>query len=376
MADERNFAFLHIVFTLIFGTATVVTQKLLFSTKSKGRYEEHDFEKPIFQTNAMFFGMFLALIPSGIQHFFCKKEEEDFFSNRSNVKKNSILYIFLAAIPTIFDLVATTLMNVQLLYIKASVWQMLRGSMTVFTSLLSYFVLKKATYPYMWFGVFLNVLSLFIVGIASVFNTGISNGSVSRGRVILAMFLTVLAQLIQASQLVIEEYLMQGSNLSPLFLVGMKGVWGTLLGIIFLFVAHHIHGDKDNGIHEDFKDTIAMLKNSSTIVILVVLYILFILLYNVFGMYVTSHYSSVVRTIVEGIRTLFIWVVQLILYYTTKNDSIGESWCVWNWLQLSGFCLLFISSLIYSGVIKLHFFHYPSEEISIIREISSRMLYD
>ena len=43
-------------------------------------------------------------------------------------KKNELAENLMLAIPTFFDLIATILMNVGLLYVTASVYQMMRGA--------------------------------------------------------------------------------------------------------------------------------------------------------------------------------------------------------------------------------------------------------
>jgi hypothetical protein len=43
-------------------------------------------------------------------------------------KKNELKECLLLSIPTVFDLIATVLMNVGLLYVTASVYQMMRGA--------------------------------------------------------------------------------------------------------------------------------------------------------------------------------------------------------------------------------------------------------
>ena len=48
--------------------------------------------------------------------------------SQAPAKKNELKENLMLAIPTFFDLVATVLMNVGLLYVTASVYQMMRGA--------------------------------------------------------------------------------------------------------------------------------------------------------------------------------------------------------------------------------------------------------
>ncbi|KAH0793158.1 putative integral membrane protein [Histomonas meleagridis] len=357
---------------LIFGTCTVVTQKLLFSQSSKGleKYGDHgvhDFRKPWFQTDLMFCGMMLSLIAYLILGRKDKKAQE---INEEPVPiKNRIKFYLGCSLPAICDLCATSLSNVQLLYINASVWQMLRGSMVIFSSLFCAFILKRPHYPYMWWSILGVVIALTIVGIACVMSTGAGVAGVSQSKTIMAIFLVIVAQLIQATQLVIEDFILHDCDTHPLQLVGLKGTWGFIFCTsIAMPTVQFLGGDEGNGVHEDIVDTFTMIGNNTFILTFVVLYCLFILFYNVGGMLVINVYSAVHRTILEGLRTVCIWIVQLIIFYTTGNYKLGEEWNAWSLMQLAGFFLLFTSTLMYNKILRLPFFKYPDEPLKETQE--------
>lgn len=366
---------------LFFGTCTVVTQKFLFEQRGQGRdiYPVHNFNKPWFQTVSMFVGMFSALLVYEIQRILGKKKQnegelqsaiDDSISSEAPTKDNSHLKMyFVVAVPACCDLVATTLMNIGLLYIQASVWQMLRGSMVLFSSIFCAFILKRPHYPFMWVAVVLVCIALTIVGVAAVSSTGVGKAGVTQGQVIMSILLVVGSQLVQASQIVVEDFLMHDIAASPVLIVGLEGMWGTIIMCaLFMPIVQHLPGQEGNGIHEDTIDTFKMMKNNKVLIAFVIFYILVILFYNVTGMFVTNITSAVVRTILEGLRTLCIWVVQLIIHYSIyKSDyghhhpDLGEEWTPFSWMQLSGFLLLFTGMLLYNKIIRLPIFKYPEE---------------
>ena len=362
---------------LLFGTCTVVIQKFLFEQTAQGlpQYGVHKFNKPWFQTNSMFIGMCLALVVYEFQRCSSRSSsnEPDTLASQldestaeSEDHSHSKMYFYVAA-PALCDLLATSLMNIGLLYIQASVWQMLRGSMVLFSSLFCAFILKRPHYPYMWFSVFLVICALSIVGVAAVSSTGVGKAGVSQGQVVMAICLTVGSQLVQASQIVVEDFLMHDMTASPVLIVGLEGLWGTIFTLsIFLPITQFTTGPEGNGVHEDTIDTLVMIKNNPILLIFVILYVLVILLYNVTAMFVTNITSAVVRTILEGLRTLCIWIVQLILFYSLRNTNyghqhpdIGEPWNMWSYMQLSGFLLLFTGMLLYNKIIRVPCFKYP-----------------
>lgn len=360
---------------LLFGTLTVVVQKFLFEQSAIGRYDtSHKFSKPWFQTNSMFVGMCLALVVYEVQRCIKKSKERELrsydYDSIQIEKPTQTKMYFLIAIPACCDLMATSLMNIGLLYINASVWQMLRGSMVLFSAIFCTFILKRPSFPFMWFAVLLVSIALVIVGISSVSSTGVGKSGVSTGKVILAILLTVGSQIIQASQIVLEDFFLHDLTAPPVLIVGLEGMWGTIITCaIFLPITQLIHSEEGNGVHEDTLDTFYMIKNDPTILVFVIIYIIVILIYNVTGMFVTNLLNAVTRTILEALRTLCIWIVQLIIFYSIRNtdyghhhSGIGEEWTIWSWMQLAGFLLLFSGMLLYNKIIRLPFFKYPDPD--------------
>lgn len=60
------------------------------------------------------------------------------------VRGNSTKDIFMLAIPTFFDLIATVLMNIGLLSVTASVYQMMRGAEMLFAALFAVSFLNRS----------------------------------------------------------------------------------------------------------------------------------------------------------------------------------------------------------------------------------------
>jgi hypothetical protein len=329
---------------------------------------KHKFSKPWFLTDTMFVGMLLALVTYGFQILWEKQK-----GGVQQVKAMSPLRTFVTVgAPACCELLATGLMNIGLLYIDASVWQMLRGAMVLFSAIFCAFFLKRPHFAYMWWSVLLVLIALVVVGVAAVLSgNGLAKSGTTQGQVIMAIFLTVGAQVIQALQVVIEDLLMHDLTASPVLIVGLEGFWGTLITSFVVMPIIQFTGNvgnEGNGIHEDTVDTFKMIGNSGFLVGFVILYAFVILAYNVFGMFTTNVTSAVVRTILEGLRTLCIWVVELILYYALKDHKygqqhpeVGEEWNIWSVMQLAGFLLLFTGLLLYNKILRVPFMKYPDD---------------
>ena len=279
-------------------------------------------------------------------------------------------YFYVAA-PSLCDLTASTIMNIGLLYIEASVWSMLKGSMVIFSLAFCVYILKRPHYAYMWWSVLIIVVAVTIVGFAAVASTGVKKSGASQGQVVLAIFLTVISQFIQATQIVVEDFLLHDVSIPPILLVGLEGVWGTILTSMVFLPILQFTGDiktEGNGVHEDSIDTYYMIKNSPILMAFIGAGMLAVLVYNITGTFVTNMASAVVRTILEGFKTLCIWIAQLALYYSLRNTQygkdhpdIGEKWTKYSWIQLVGFAILFTGMMAYNRVIKLPGLKYPAE---------------
>ncbi len=106
------------------------------------------------------------------------------------------------ALPALCDLVGTSLMNVGLVFTYASVFQMLRGSVVIFTGIFSVIFLKRTLYAFHWFGMFLVLAGLTCVGVASVVQ---SSSDSNASNPLLGDILVICAQFVAAIQMVVEE---------------------------------------------------------------------------------------------------------------------------------------------------------------------------
>lgn len=108
-------------------------------------------------------------------------------------------------------------MFVGLLWIPVSIWQMIRGSIIIFTGLIRQYWLKKPLNKAEWWSLVVIFLSLVLVGMAygsvfrvthrSIFNSDSSSGdTTSIGLKILGIVLVFVAQGIQALQTVIGTF--------------------------------------------------------------------------------------------------------------------------------------------------------------------------
>jgi len=373
---------------LTFGTCTVVIQKLILSMDGKINAEgdTKQFKKPWFQTEAMFIGMFGCLavyeVMRCVQRAKAKKEQPEaqqvsetkplVNSDSTRGPKKTEMAIWkqycIVCTPALCDMCATAMMNVALLWIAASVWQMLRGSMVIFSAIFSKFFLKRELHASHWIGVAVVAFSLGVVGLAALKSPGLPKSSSSESseqsstfHVALGCALVVFAQVIQASQIVVEEFLLKEIELHPVLVVGLEGMWGTISCSILLCFTTYIPEDYGG---EKTLETLYMFFHNGKILGTGILYAAVILCYNLFGMFVTQYTSAVLRTILEGLRCACIWVTNLFIYYVVvgPNSRFGEIWSDWSYLQFCGFLFLLLGMFVYNGIVRIDGLYYIDKD--------------
>ena len=158
--------------------------------------------------------------------------------------------IFLLAAPSCCDIAGTTLMNVGLLFVAASVYQMTRGALVLFVGLFSVLFLRRKLHLYQWGSLFIVVLGVALVGLAGALFSEKADVDLQQGgashedkyqamQTIVGVLLIAAAQIFTASQFVSEEWILENYAMDPLQVVGWEGVFGfsiTFVGMIILYV--------------------------------------------------------------------------------------------------------------------------------------------
>lgn len=256
-------------------------------------------------------------------------------------------YIFL--LPACCDILGTGIGGVGMLFISASVWQMMRGSLMVFAAVWSVVFLGKKLPCYNWFAVFVSVVGLLLIGCSAIVDAEPNDGGSSN--VPLGILLTCVSQAFSAAQMVVEEIFVKGRNAPPEQVVGSEGIWGMLLMVVILFVMYWIPGN-DAGSYENVVDSMHMLFGSSQLLIFVAFYLVSIACFNFFGVTIAGQLSAVHRTINDTMRTMIIWVVEILVYYFISED-FGTPWKAHSYWQLIGFALLVLGNLIKNAIVKV-----------------------
>lgn len=195
-------------------------------------------------------------------------------------------------------------MNVGLILTSASVYQMLRGAVVIFTGIFSYFFLNRRLRYYEWIALTMVVTGVGIVGLSSVLFPQNRPSSTEASEFdygsLLGVFLVLGAQLFTASQFVIEEKIMSRYKVTPLKAVGLEGTFGlfSVLAAIpilhFTLASKYPTFDMVQGYH-DFFDHARVWQTGLAISISIAFF-------NWFGLSITTSISATARSTIDACR--------------------------------------------------------------------------
>lgn len=369
MAKQPAWLVVALVVGMLFtGTLNTLCTKILFTLHSEGvNGTDKIFAKPWCGTWNMLFAMLVVgLIDKGYSSICVRKPAMSMDDNAllpDKIPEVSHTHkVLLVAFPALFDLLATALACIGILYIPASVWQMLRGACIIFSAFFAVVWLRRRLMAFNIVGLTLCVVGVCTVGIASVSGGGADVGT-DRGTSSLAfgIAMVLLAQVVQAAQVVAEEWLMKDVDLPMFQIVGWEGFWGCLMMLIVVFPLLQLLPGQDEGSMENTVDTLAMISNNHGVFLCCLTYIFSCATFNATGIAVTGALSAVHRMMLDASRTTVIWAFGLYVHYHYDPNSLfGEVWTPYSKYQLFGFVILVCGQAIYGEVLKLPGFNYPN----------------
>eukprot|EP00927_Polykrikos_kofoidii_P041746 TRINITY_DN3559_c0_g1_i1.p1 TRINITY_DN3559_c0_g1~~TRINITY_DN3559_c0_g1_i1.p1 ORF type:complete len:422 (+),score=53.22 TRINITY_DN3559_c0_g1_i1:70-1335(+) len=381
-----------VVGMLLTGTLNTLSTKIQFSTESINKDGELQmFNKPWFGAFNMLLAMTLVgvvdkcwrCVPDGpvLQPDTVARLLDGMSDGPSMPYMKKVL---LVAVPAAFDLFATAASCIGILYIPASVWQMLRGSSLIFAAIMSIILLKRELLAHHWMGLALSVVGVSLVGLAVILGTKgedasgqkWSEGGSNAGMVAFGVSVVLLGQILQAAQVIAEEWLMKDVDLPAMVIVGFEGAWGILMFIIVVYPLLFLLHGSDHGHQEDLVDTVIMIKNSGTLTTVIIVYLFSCATFNATGIAVTGALSAVHRMMLDASRTILIWAFGIIVHYCFDETSkFGEVWTSYSFIQLAGFAVLVIGQAIYGGILRLPYCKYPQREVERAHFVSPSSIH-
>ncbi len=220
-------------------------------------------------------------------------------------------------------------------------------------AILKQFVLGHKLKKFQWVGVGWNVVSIVLVGYTALLSMGDSpDPATAEGPYSDSMFgvmLILAGAFVQSLQYAFEERVMSMDlGIPPLLLIGMEGLWGTLVCVCVLYPICYSWPGSDHGSIENPYNTYTMFMNSSEIQHIFILYFIFIFAYNVLACLVTFMLNSIWHAILDNFRPISVWGTDLFIFYNL-SQAYGEAWTVYSYIQLLGLFVLLYGTAVYNA---------------------------
>ncbi|XP_062324320.1 solute carrier family 35 member F6 isoform X2 [Osmerus eperlanus] len=244
--------------------------------------------------------------------------------------------------PALCDMTATSIMYVALNMTSASSFQMLRGAVIIFTGLLSVAFLGRRLVVSQWLGILITILGLVVVGLADFFS-GHRDETHKLSDILTGDLLIIMAQVIAAVQMVLEEKFVYKHDVHPLRAVGTEGFFGFIILSLLLIPMFLIPvgGFSSNPRHvlEDALDAFCQIGHQPLIILALLGNTISIAFFNFAGISVTKEISATTRMVLDSLRTVVIWAASLML-----------GWESFHGLQVLGFIILLVGAALYNGL--------------------------
>ena len=175
----------------------------------------------------MFIGELMCLFLYMIKQMF-------FTSPAEQAPRTSIKTDLLLAIPAIFDIISTSLLFIGLTTVAGSVFQMMRGFIVIITAFMALIFLGRKQFLHHWVSLLIIVTGIALVGYVSIEGSHDDSQGNAAQTSVFGIVLILIAQCFVGALMVVEEKLLSGTNLDPMYVVGMEGFWGCLIFSIML----------------------------------------------------------------------------------------------------------------------------------------------
>ena len=334
----------YMIIFLIFGAGTTILIKEMDMITVNNQHFAH----PYIQCTNLFIGESLCLLVYTTYKYIKRKQSRvsDYRQFRRRFSNNlpncyTRLGVLSFSIPGFLYVFSIYLMFIGLALTAPSVYQIIRGFLTVPVLIFSLIFLKRKFYRHHIFGVICIVLGLVIVGIDSIIEKSPSSNNPEIGIIVL-----VISQVIAGIVLVFEEYLMSKMEVEPLQAIGIEGISGLIFSLIVLIILNFIPcknpdfcsgGKVENTIQvlkDIFSDYWLMLILFSSIIVITILYWA--------GIYTTRYASALARATLDTAKIVIVWIF-----------SISVGWETFLWVEFVGFIIMVFGTLVYNEIIIL-----------------------
>ncbi|RYG52775.1 hypothetical protein EON67_00390 [archaeon] len=163
---------------------------------------------------------------------------------------------------------------------------------------------------------------------------------------VIGVTLSLASNVTLASCVVFETKALETKSFSPTEVNGLKSALGAVLIIVSLAAFQVLPIQRDHGVFENSVHTVCCMATTPLLLALTLVVAASASLSSINAMYLSLLRGSNFRALIYVGRALFVWILQLLVYYLgyARRDAIsmayGESWGVYSWAELAGFATM------------------------------------
>ncbi|KAK6455294.1 putative UDP-galactose transporter [Scheffersomyces xylosifermentans] len=315
-----------------------------------------NFEQPAIQTFQMFVGEFAMILVFLFLNRYNKRRGDytplDGNATEGHQGRISLLQNIRLAIPALCDLCCTTLLNIGLIYVPVSIYQMMRGSVVLFVAIMSVLFLKRRITRLEWISLVFVTLGVFLVGLSGSTKpepsepSGSALAVESSTMVLFGILLIVIGEVLQAFQFVIEEHILEKHPIVPLQIVYTEGFYGfSILFVVVVFLYFVVGAVTPKAQFKDspfnIVEAVSQVTGNREVLLSSVCIMISIAAFNYCGITITHQVSATARSTIDTCRTLLVWIVAILM-----------GWESFHLLQCIGFAVLVFGTLCFNGVLE------------------------
>jgi len=241
---------------------------------------------------------------------------------------------------------------------------MMRGLVVLITAGMAYCFLKRKQYRHHVVSLIVLVIGVFLVGLSSIVYS--DGNSEEEDHTAIGIMMIIIAQLFVGTQFIVEEKLFSGYYLDPLKVVGLEGCWGVLYWVVLLPLFQLINCQSEAlcpyGKLSYTTMAFEQYWDNKVLIWLSVGICFSIAGFNGCGVAVTKYASAAQRSTIDTCRTLVVWV----FFMSFPASSPFKEY--FDWIQLSGFVILVIGTLVYNEIIEVPFWGFDRNTRRAIKE--------
>lgn len=236
-----------------------------------------------------------------------------------------------------FGVLDTAFRMLSVLYLAASVAEMVSGGLELVVSILASRIIRKRLIPKQrWLGA-----GVTIVGLVLIAGSDLISGDTSSRSLGLGLLFIILKVVTGVLKDISQEIFMQEAELSAMLLLGLEGLYGVFMALPLYYII---------GPSLGYPPELAFAAIGSSALGLGYTFFLMVIVFlgGVYSILGTAVTSSMTRNMWKNFRGLVVWVVALALFYGLGNDDLGEEFVVpGSILILIGFGVMVIGLVVY-----------------------------